>query len=294
MMLMKNKLKHSLLEILGSPEFDLRIRNAGKFRFPTNYLFHLHSHREFEMNFVKSGSCVMEIGGILTSLREGDCVLVSPGVPHYFMVGIQKGCSIVQLEYQLSLPEKISDSFQFLRGQRESLQISQCGSVGGIMEEICRCFREEKPEMYMQPQLEFGFAQLFTAMAYILEKDKRNSTDKNFSKQSQLLQHINRNYDSKLNIEELAVQFGLSSRSVRKYFEESLGMSCTEYITMLRMEKSKEMLWNTDRSITDIAVTMGYSSSQYFSNVFRDYTGMTPGKFRGSWRGVIAEERIYE
>ena len=71
-------------------------------------------------------------------------------------------------------------------------------------------------------------------------------------------------------------------------------MSCTEYITMLRMEKSKEMLWNTDRSITDIAMTMGYSSSQYFSNVFRDYTGMTPGKFRGSWRGVIAEERIYE
>ena len=93
-MLMKNKLKHSLLEILGSPEFDLRIRNAGKFRFPTNYLFHLHSHREFEMNFVKSGSCVMEIGGILTSLREGDCVLVSPGVPHYFMVGIHRTAGI--------------------------------------------------------------------------------------------------------------------------------------------------------------------------------------------------------
>ena len=54
------------------------------------------------------------------------------------------------------------------------------------------------------------------------------------------------------------------------------------------------MLWNTERSITDIAMAMGYSSSQYFSNVFKEYTGMSPGKFRGSWRGVIAEERIYE
>ena len=291
---MKNKLKHSLLEILGSPEFELGIRNAGRFRFPTNYLFRMHSHQEFEMNYIRSGSCVMEIGGILTSLKEGDCVLVSPGVPHYFMVGIKKGCSIVQLEYRLELPEKISDAFQFLRGQPESLQISGCRAVGGIMEEICRCFREEKPEMYMQPELEFGFAQLFTAMAYVLAADNRNHVDKNFSKQSRLLQHINRNYDSKLNIEELAVQFGLSSRSVRKYFEESLGMSCTEYVTMLRMEKAKEMLWNSDRSITDIAIAMGYSSSQYFSNVFKEYTGMTPGKFRGSWRGVIAEERIYE
>ena len=294
MKLMKNKLKHSLLEILGSPEFHLGIRNAGRFRFPTNYLFHLHSHQEFEMNYIRSGSCVMEIGGILTSLREGDCILISPGVPHYFMVGIRKGCSIVQLEYRLDLPEKMDDEFQFLRGREESLQLSECGSVGGIMEEICRCFREDKPELYMEPQLEFGFAQLFTALAYILAEDRKSKTTKNFSKQSQLLQYINRNYDSKLNIEELAEEFGLSSRSVRKYFEESLGMGCSEYITMLRMEKAKGMLWNTERSITDIAMAMGYSSSQYFSNVFKEYTGMSPGKFRGSWRGVIAEERIYE
>ena len=51
---------------------------------------------------------------------------------------------------------------------------------------------------------------------------------------------------------------------------------------MLRMEKAKEMLWNTRKNITDIAVDVGYSSSQYFSNVFSAYTGMSPGKFRNS------------
>ena len=71
---MKNELKQSLLDILGSPEFDINIRNAGKFRFPINYLFGVHSHIEFEMNYINSGNCVMEIGGVLISLKQGDCV----------------------------------------------------------------------------------------------------------------------------------------------------------------------------------------------------------------------------
>lgn len=291
---MKNQLKQSLLEILGSRKFDINIRNAGKFRFPTNYLFGVHSHNEFEMNYINSGSCVMEIGGVLTSLKQGDCVIISPNIAHYFMVGIRKGCSIIQLEYTLSLPEGIAESFQFLYGRKESVQIGDCATIGEVMEGICRCFREEKPDLYMKPQLEFGFAQLFIALAYILDEDSKKETYKSINRQSQLLRYINQYYDSKVNIEELAEDFGLSSRSVRKFFEESLGMSCTEYITMLRMEKAKELLWNSRRSITDIAITVGYSSSQYFSNVFRRYTGTTPGKFRSSWRGVIAEERLYE
>ena len=108
---MKNELKQSLLDILGSPEFDIHIRNAGKFRFPINYLFGVHSHIEFEMNYINSGNCVMEIGGVLTSLKQGDCVIISPNIPHYFMVGMQRGCSIVQLEYSMNLPERIGESF---------------------------------------------------------------------------------------------------------------------------------------------------------------------------------------
>lgn len=291
---MKNQLKQSLLEILGSRKFGINIRNAGKFRFPTNYLFGVHSHSEFEMNYINSGSCVMEIGGVLTSLKQGDCVIISPNISHYFMVGIRKGCSIIQLEYTLSLPEGIAESFQFMYGKKESIQISDCVSIGEVMEGVCRCFREEKPDLYMKPQLEFGFAQLFIALAYILDEESKKETNKSINRQSQLLRYINQYYDSKVNIEELAEDFGVSSRSVRKFFEENLGMSCTEYITMLRVEKAKGLLWNSKRNITDIGITVGYSSSQYFSNVFRQYTGMTPGKFRSSWRGVIAEERLYE
>ena len=109
------------------------------------------------MNYIRSGSCVMEIGGILTSLREGDCILISPGVPPLFYGRDSERLQHRTAGIRLDLPEKMDDEFQFLRGREESLQLSECGSVGGIMEEICRCFREDKPELYMEPQLEFGF-----------------------------------------------------------------------------------------------------------------------------------------
>ena len=61
-------------------------------------------------------------------------------------------------------------------------------------------------------------------------------------------------------------------------------MSCTDYITMLRMEKAKQMLWRTKKSITEIAFAVGYSSSQYFGNVFRRFAGISPGEFRRKYR----------
>lgn len=75
---MKNPLKQSLLNILQSSEFEISIRKAGKFRFPSNYMFGRHNHQEFEMNYVTSGNCVMEIDGMLFMLKSGDLVLVSP------------------------------------------------------------------------------------------------------------------------------------------------------------------------------------------------------------------------
>ena len=117
---MKNPLKQSLLNILRSSEFEISIRKAGKFRFPSNYMFGRHNHQEFEMNYVTSGNCVMEIDGMLFMLKSGDLVLVSPGVAHYFMVGAQRGCSITQLEYKIALPECVDEPFRFMRGQEAS------------------------------------------------------------------------------------------------------------------------------------------------------------------------------
>lgn len=59
-------------------------------------------------------------------------------------------------------------------------------------------------------------------------------------------------------------------------------MGANEYVNKLRIEKSMELLRNTEMSITEIAERMGFSSSRYFSTAFKKYTGITPTQFKES------------
>ena len=48
------------------------------------------------------------------------------------------------------------------------------------------------------------------------------------------------------------------------------------------MEKAKNLLKNKEWTVTDVAIHTGYSNSNYFSRVFKKYTGVTPREFRES------------
>lgn len=49
---------------------------------------------------------------------------------------------------------------------------------------------------------------------------------------------------------------------------------------MIRIEESKRLLSNTDYSIIDIAIAVGFEDPRYFSKVFKKYIGLTPKQFR--------------
>ena len=57
-------------------------------------------------------------------------------------------------------------------------------------------------------------------------------------------------------------------------------MSFQEYVTLLRFEKARYLIAQTDLSLTDICVTCGFSDYRYLSQIFVKKTGMTPKEFR--------------
>ena len=63
-------------------------------------------------------------------------------------------------------------------------------------------------------------------------------------------------------------------------FKNAAGLSFKEYLNKVRIEESKILLQNTDFSIIDIAVAVGFEDQSYFSKVFKKYTGTTPKQFR--------------
>ena len=109
----------------------------------------------------------------------------------------------------------------------------------------------------------------------------KNVSNKKINK---ILRYFQEHYNESVKIEKLAEEWGISSRYVRKCFAEQIGMSCTDYITVLRMNKAKELLWETSKNITDIAMEIGYGTPQYFCRVFREEIGISPSEYRSKWK----------
>jgi AraC-like DNA-binding protein len=57
-------------------------------------------------------------------------------------------------------------------------------------------------------------------------------------------------------------------------------MTPIAYLNRYRITQAKRLLRETDQSITEIALTVGFSDSSYFSRVFRRETGLSPDAFR--------------
>ncbi len=95
---------------------------------------------------------------------------------------------------------------------------------------------------------------------------------------------IKANLGKELNNEMIAGQAGLSVASLYQRFPVETGHTPREYITQHRIQKARMMLRNPDMSITDIAFTLGFSSSQYFSTTFKSVSGITPREYRAGIR----------
>lgn len=95
-----------------------------------------------------------------------------------------------------------------------------------------------------------------------------------------VLQFIDENIREELPINQLAGIVNLSSARFKMNFRKEVGIPPREYILRQKVETAKIMLQNSDKSITDIAYHLSFSSSQYFSTVFKRYTYTNPLKYR--------------
>lgn len=79
---------------------------------------------------------------------------------------------------------------------------------------------------------------------------------------------------------EIAGRLGISTRQLERLFRRYLGSSPKTYATELRLQKARNLLLQTENSITEIALACGFGSASHFSRVYRTRYGITPGKSR--------------
>lgn len=83
-----------------------------------------------------------------------------------------------------------------------------------------------------------------------------------------------------LSLIQVSEYVGLSSAYFSQLFKQEVGEGLSAYITRNRVERSKDMLISSSLKVEDIAFQNGFSSSNYFSTVFKNITGYTPVEYR--------------
>lgn len=93
-------------------------------------------------------------------------------------------------------------------------------------------------------------------------------------------------FNEELPLQELADSVGLSAFHFLRAFKSTLGVSPHQRQIALRIEQAKRLLLQPGMCVTDIALDVGYASSQSFTRAFRTVVGMTPKEYRNKHRGV--------
>ena len=93
-------------------------------------------------------------------------------------------------------------------------------------------------------------------------------------------EYMKKNISSGISVDDIAAACGLSESQFARRFKKTAGVTPADYLQRLRIEESCRILRATNNSITETAFKLGFSSSQYFSTVFKRYTGMTPYNYK--------------
>jgi signal transduction histidine kinase/DNA-binding response OmpR family regulator len=87
---------------------------------------------------------------------------------------------------------------------------------------------------------------------------------------------------AELSVNEIAHELGMSRVQVYRKVKALLGFSINEYLVTVRLKKAKYLLLNTDKSVAEIALEVGFSSPAYFSTIFKNKVRQSPTEFRAN------------
>lgn len=92
--------------------------------------------------------------------------------------------------------------------------------------------------------------------------------------------YINANITKNITVNEIAAALYVSRPYISAYFKKETGLNLSNYIYQNKINCAKNLLSITNRSLREISLYLGFSSTSHFSSTFKKYEGMTPNEYR--------------
>ena len=99
-----------------------------------------------------------------------------------------------------------------------------------------------------------------------------------------VLAYVAEHYGDTITLDSAAQYLGINKSYLSSLFKEETGVTFSQWLNRVRIERSQKLLKHHDHSLADIAWEVGYSSQPYFTAMFKKHTGLTPHAYRQRWR----------
>jgi AraC family transcriptional regulator len=152
---------------------------------------------------------------------------------------------------------------------------SCCGAVILHLREAARCAREgnsESAEEWIVRAID-----ILQASTAVLPWTPAGTLPTRFARK--VAAHIESNLGKRLRVGELARLVGLSSSQFCRLFKRRFGLTAHAYITLRRIKSAQDMMLQTSRPLSEIALCCGMSDQSHFTRVFRRIVGETPTRW---------------
>ena len=272
------------------PFSTYHIENAGRsFQIP------VHWHDEFEIIYVRSGFLTVSISGESYIGKTGEAFVVSPGNLH--LMGSQSGTVdyytfLFPLKYISFRTDDMLD--EKLLEPLNSGHLMICPRVNDTAKELCEQLIEiyEAKNDESESKITTQVRTKIILLQFILEMWKKgfvieNDTSGRNIVEKEMVSYIQQNFTGKISLKEFGEQFHLSEKYISRYFKEHFHITLSQYITYLRLENAKQLLQDTDLSVTETAMQSGYQNVSYFIRSFKKTYGISPLKYRNS--GILTK-----
>ncbi|WP_405607985.1 AraC family transcriptional regulator [Polaribacter sp. Asnod1-A03] len=254
----------------------------------------IHSHKNFEINYITSGKGRRIIGDNVSEFEKGDLVLLGSDLPHCWDLqdydGNEPPISIVT-----HFSENIfnSDFFKIPELKQVELLIKEANSGIRFKVKDNKEIHQTLLEMVNANGLEYyiKLLKIFNFLIKIKDREKlSNPTNKladftkNIDKINKVYEYVFLNIQEGINLDEASAVLNMAPSSFCRFFKKKTGLTFMEYVKNVRLGIAAKLLAETDKQITEICYESGYNNLANFNLYFKAKMGKTPSKYRKNFR----------
>jgi AraC-like DNA-binding protein len=246
---------------------------------PENYYFNWEKGRtlqEFQVNYITSGSGTLETKSGKFKINPGSILIIFPGMWHRYKPEIKTGWTEHYIGFNGAFTKNLFRQPLF-NTNNPLIKVGFQESLLNEFNHIVQLVKDEKP----------GFQQECAGkLVYLLGRIVSISKNSEFANREiertirKACLYLRDNLNKNTNIEKLSSQLNISYSYFRRMFKKYTGLSPYQYQLGLRIQRSKEMIMNSHKSIKEIAYETGFESIHYFSRIYKSKEGVSPSQAR--------------